>query len=162
LPGDLGRILERCLEKNPRERFQTALDVANELRALKRAIDRGGSAPARPSPESVASIAVLPFVNRSASAEDEYFSDGLADELLSLLADLGLESSSTLSVSRERTRRRPRWGMRSASPQSSKVASKSGARVRISVQSESVRRIRLAAPGARRRIFRCRMTSPLL
>jgi serine/threonine protein kinase len=29
LPSDLGRIARRCLEKNPRERFQTALDVAN-------------------------------------------------------------------------------------------------------------------------------------
>ncbi len=34
------------------------------------------------------SIAVLAFANRSASAEDEYFSDGLADELLSVLAKI--------------------------------------------------------------------------
>ncbi len=34
------------------------------------------------------SIAVLPFVNRSSSAEDEYFSDGLADELLNVLAKI--------------------------------------------------------------------------
>jgi TolB-like protein len=44
--------------------------------------------PARPSTEKVASIAVLPFVNRSASADDEYFSDGLADELLNVLAKI--------------------------------------------------------------------------
>ena len=35
------------------------------------------------------SIAVLPFVNRSSDAEDEYFSDGLADELLNVLAKIG-------------------------------------------------------------------------
>src|SRR5262249_10255157 len=86
LPPDLERILERCLEKNPRERFQTALDVANELRGLKRTLERGAPAPAKPSSGKVASIAVLPFVNRSASADDEYFSDGLADELLNMLA----------------------------------------------------------------------------
>jgi TolB-like protein len=34
------------------------------------------------------SIAVLPFVNRSSSDEDEYFSDGLADELLNVLAKI--------------------------------------------------------------------------
>ncbi len=34
------------------------------------------------------SIAVLAFANRSASADDEYFSDGLADELLTLLAKI--------------------------------------------------------------------------
>ena len=31
---------------------------------------------------------MLPFVNRSASADDEYFSDGLADELLNVLAKI--------------------------------------------------------------------------
>ena len=86
LPPDLERIIGRCLEKQPRERFQTALDVANELRGLQRALE-GGSAP-RLAPHNVASIAVLPFVNRSASADDEYFSDGLADELLNLLAKI--------------------------------------------------------------------------
>jgi TolB-like protein/Tfp pilus assembly protein PilF len=34
------------------------------------------------------SIAVLPFVNRSRDAEDEYFSDGLADELLTVLTKI--------------------------------------------------------------------------
>jgi len=34
------------------------------------------------------SIAVLPFVNRSNIAEDEYFSDGLADELINVLAKI--------------------------------------------------------------------------
>ena len=37
---------------------------------------------------SVPSIAVLPFVNRSHDEEDEYFSDGLADELLNVLAKI--------------------------------------------------------------------------
>ena len=31
---------------------------------------------------------MLPFVNRSSSADDEYFSDGLADELLNVLAKI--------------------------------------------------------------------------
>ena len=37
---------------------------------------------------AVPSIAVLAFANRSASADDEYFSDGLADELLNVLAKI--------------------------------------------------------------------------
>ena len=85
---ELGRIVERCLEKSPRERIQTALDVANELRGLKRTMERGTSPVAKPAQENVASVAVLPFVNRSASADDEYFSDGLADELLNVLAKI--------------------------------------------------------------------------
>src|SRR5438105_194655 len=89
LPADLERIVQRCLEKSPRERMQTSLDVSNELRRLQRELERGESAlTAKPATEHVASIAVLPFVNRSASADDEYFSDGLADELLNVLAKI--------------------------------------------------------------------------
>ncbi|MDE2359794.1 MAG: TIR domain-containing protein [Betaproteobacteria bacterium] len=36
----------------------------------------------------VSSIAVLPFVNRSHDEEDEYFSDGLADELLNVMTKI--------------------------------------------------------------------------
>jgi len=86
LPGDLARIMDRCLQKNPRERAQSALDVNNELRRLRRVLERGG--PTAAASDRVASIAVLPFVNRSASADDEYFSDGLADELLNVLAKI--------------------------------------------------------------------------
>jgi serine/threonine protein kinase len=86
---DLDRIVTRCLEKNPRERYQSALDVMNDLRALRRALDQGTSgAQHKAAPEATASIAVLPFVNRSANADDEYFSDGLADELLNALAKI--------------------------------------------------------------------------
>ncbi|MGH3055113.1 MAG: serine/threonine-protein kinase, partial [Gaiellaceae bacterium] len=84
LPSELVRIVGRCLEKNPRERFQTALDLTNELRALRRSLERVESAATKTVNENVASIAVLPFVNRSANPDDEYFSDGLADELLNV------------------------------------------------------------------------------
>jgi len=89
LPGDLDRIVNRCLEKNPRERFQTALDVSNELCRIRHALEYGGrSSPATAAAKDVASVAVLPFVNRSRDEEDEYFSDGLADELLNVLAKI--------------------------------------------------------------------------
>ncbi|HEX5029996.1 MAG TPA: protein kinase [Candidatus Eisenbacteria bacterium] len=85
LPPDLDRLVSDCLEKNPRERVQTALDVSNALRRLRGALEHGTQgAKAKP----VASIAVLPFVNRSPSSEDEYFSDGLTDELLNVLAKI--------------------------------------------------------------------------
>ena len=98
LPGDLVRVVSRCLEKNPRERIQSALDVSNELRRLRKGLDHGEAASAAPS--KVASIAVLPFANRSASADDEYFSDGLGDELLGVLSKIkGLRVTARTSSS---------------------------------------------------------------
>ena len=94
LPKDLERIVGRCLEKDRERRFQTAKDVRNELEIVRRELT-----PAPPSGATVAaaktvvagdtpSIAVLPFANRSRDEEDEYFSDGLADELLSVLVKI--------------------------------------------------------------------------
>ncbi|HEU4725160.1 MAG TPA: protein kinase, partial [Candidatus Eisenbacteria bacterium] len=96
VPRDLERIVSLCLEKNPRERIQSALDVGNELRRLRRLPDGGESGSA--AAEKVATVAVLPFVNRSADADDEYFSEGLADELLNVLAKIkGLRVSARAS-----------------------------------------------------------------
>jgi len=99
LPRDFERLVGKCLEKNPRERVQTALDVSNDLRRLRKELERSVSAAlASPASDRVASIAVLPFVNRSASADDEYFSDGLADELLNVLSKIkGLRVSARTS-----------------------------------------------------------------
>jgi len=101
LPRGFEQLVARCLEKNPRDRVQTAVDIGSELRALHRAVESGvpeRSAPTTPSRGNVASIAVLPFVNRSSSADDEYFSDGLAEELLSVLAKIkGLRVSARSS-----------------------------------------------------------------
>src|SRR5258705_6810293 len=38
-PAELQRIIRRCLEKDPEERYQSIRDVAIELRQLRRAID---------------------------------------------------------------------------------------------------------------------------
>jgi len=41
LPRHLGRVIGRCLEKNPDKRFQTARDVCNELEGLQKEIASG-------------------------------------------------------------------------------------------------------------------------
>jgi serine/threonine protein kinase/Tfp pilus assembly protein PilF len=142
LPVDVGRIIGRCLEKQPRERFQTALDVLNELRGLKRMLERGVATATRPASESVASIAVLPFVNRSASADDEYFSDGLADELLNVLAKIrGLRVAARTSAfhfkGKDVTIAEVGQALNVATVLEGSVR-KAGQRVRISVQLVSV------------------------
>ncbi len=50
LPRHLGRIIEHCLEKAPRDRFQTARDVHNELRSLKAELESAPMDPSSPTP----------------------------------------------------------------------------------------------------------------
>ena len=93
LPGEFGRLISRCLEKDRERRVQTAKDVRNELEAIRRDLTagrRGAGAPvpaAAPSPGSDRhSIVVLPFANLSPDPENEYFSDGLTEEIIADLS----------------------------------------------------------------------------
>ena len=83
VPEDLQRIATRCLAKSPGDRFQSAADLASELRQVGRTMAAGGDST---SAEAAPSIAVLPFANMSADPENEYFADGLTEELLNVLA----------------------------------------------------------------------------
>ncbi len=73
-PEPLTRIVRRCLEKSPARRYQSAAE-------LRLALEEASSA--RP---DVPSIAVLPFANLSSDREQEYFSDGLTEEIINALA----------------------------------------------------------------------------
>jgi Tol biopolymer transport system component len=44
LPRDVGRVLRRCLAKDPEDRYQTAKDLRNDLRSLKEDLDSGATA----------------------------------------------------------------------------------------------------------------------
>ena len=70
----LAAVVRRCLEKDASRRYQTI----GEVRA---ALENPASLPAEREP----SIAVLPFANLSADKDNEYFSDGLAEEIINAL-----------------------------------------------------------------------------
>ena len=77
-------IVMRCLAKDPDDRPESA-------HVLLEALDATGEIASVAPHASVPSIAVLPFVNLSADAENEYFSDGITEEILNVLAqDRGL------------------------------------------------------------------------
>ena len=142
LPPHLARILRRCLEKDPRDRYQTSRDVFNELRDLRAETSSGSVSSPRseafvekktPSrdpaawrrrtwaaavailllgaasyvatrsgmfhpgsraphagsePRAIQSIAVLPLDNYSGDPGQDYFAEGMTDELTSDLANI--------------------------------------------------------------------------
>jgi serine/threonine protein kinase/tetratricopeptide (TPR) repeat protein len=81
-PSTLNRILGRCLAKDPSDRYRSATELAG-------ALHEAASRPSRASVEAKEtrpSVAVLPFVNLSADSEQEYFCDGMAEEIINALA----------------------------------------------------------------------------
>jgi serine/threonine-protein kinase len=90
VPAGAEGALAKALAKDPAERFPSVAEFVAALQA---------EGPARPSPAATRSVAVLPFVNASPDAENEYLSDGITDELIDALAKIdGLRVSSRTSV----------------------------------------------------------------
>jgi eukaryotic-like serine/threonine-protein kinase len=82
-PAALQQIVKRCLAKDPDRRFQTMADVRHALQHLT-----AGSADATASTPNKPSIVVVPFENLSADADNEFFSDGLTDEIITDLSQI--------------------------------------------------------------------------
>ena len=95
MPQALAHIIQRCLEKAPDDRFHAARDLNLALESCR----------VQPEPSVMnaddKSIAVLPFANMSADPENQYFGEGLAEELINALTQLpGLRVASRTSASR--------------------------------------------------------------
>jgi eukaryotic-like serine/threonine-protein kinase len=78
----LERVVRRCLAKQPSGRYQTMSEVKTTLEQVFG--EKTSVSSAEPQP----SIAVLPFVNMSGDKEQEYFSDGLAEEIINALTQI--------------------------------------------------------------------------
>jgi TolB-like protein/Tfp pilus assembly protein PilF len=118
IPIGIAPIIRRCLEKRPEERFQSARDLAFGLKALLESSGTtalAGDLPPAPRPASwrnaiaavavvlvaivgyafwpphaprIRSIAVLPLVNQSGNADQDYLADGITDQLITNLGNV--------------------------------------------------------------------------
>jgi TolB-like protein len=77
-------VIDRCLQKDPRRRYADAASLLDDLKS----IDLGPAAPGvqSPTPRETPSVAVLSFVDMSPEKNQEYFGEGVAEELIHALA----------------------------------------------------------------------------
>jgi serine/threonine-protein kinase len=84
VPEAVDSAVTRALARTPVDRFASAAEFAAALRDIQREPAAGAAAePARANPRA---IAVLPLSNMSADPENEYFADGMTEEIINALA----------------------------------------------------------------------------
>ena len=115
LPSALERVIDRCLQREREKRYQRADEIVADLgrletvssfkakrKSAKLPLVVGGVAVVaalvvlayllflrQPSPGGQKSIAVLPFVDMSPQKDQEYFCDGITEELINRLSNVG-------------------------------------------------------------------------
>jgi non-specific serine/threonine protein kinase len=97
LPAAMDTVLGKALEKDPDLRCQTAVELRADLKRLQRDVESSRRPAAdKTAPDSAAhaaptkqkSVAVLYFENQSGAKEDEYFRDGITEDIVTELSKI--------------------------------------------------------------------------
>ena len=91
VPHDVEKFVGRCLRKDPTRRFHHMMDVKLRLEEILADLQSAVARPVRAAvasrrADAPASVAVLPFTDLSQRRDQEYFCDGLAEELINALS----------------------------------------------------------------------------
>lgn len=130
------KLLTRSLSKAPADRFSTGADLVAALTAVERPLAMLGP----DTPRDKQMLVVMPLVNFSQNPDEEYFSDGLTEELITQIARL---SPHNLGVIARTTAMRYKSTEKSIAEVSAELgvdyalegsARRAGDRVRITVQ----------------------------
>jgi serine/threonine protein kinase/Tfp pilus assembly protein PilF len=109
IPDDLVKLILKCLEKDKGKRYKSTEEVLFELTRIEKSISTTESALVRKKPEEEKpgekewknSIAVLPFADLSPKKDQEYFCDGMTEDIITKLSRVGeLKVISRTSVMR--------------------------------------------------------------
>jgi len=86
IPEDFQKIIRKTLKKNPDERYQNAGDILKGLKKFSKELECKISEDEEEKPKP--SIAVLPFTNMSNDPDQEYFCDGMSEEIINALTHI--------------------------------------------------------------------------
>ncbi len=110
LPPEMGHVIDTALEKNRNARYLTAAKLREDLKRLRQDTEAGRTAAAKTSEKSVA---VLYFENPGEAKEDEYFRDGITEDIiteLSKIKDLWVLTRSAVMAFRDKPATAPEVG----------------------------------------------------
>jgi serine/threonine protein kinase/Tfp pilus assembly protein PilF len=106
---DLSLVILKCMEKNKKMRYQRTQEILSELKKIEKGMPTAERVRAekKPKVEKVvetkweSSVAVLPFIDLSQEKDQEYFCDGMTEDIITKLSRIGeLKVISRTSVMR--------------------------------------------------------------